>query len=189
MEGRIHLGQYLEWAVKMAACKEDKMLKTSKRQNQAFKSHKKRVFMLSLHLIQYPWTHLLMQSLITWSSWAFFLFFTSGNPIPHEPRWAEQCLWPGAYFTYLYREWQSPVSFMDWMTVLLEASGFHLTSFMCISVMGPQHSPYWLLMNPVFMAPKQNIFLLLLSQSCTCSVPYMCTTILNGSAWFTFLLE
>lgn len=109
MQGRSHLGQYLEWAVKMAAWKGKKMLKTLRRQNQAFRSHKKPVFMLSLYLLQYPWACLLMQSLITWSGRAFFLLLTSGYPVPHDPCWAEQCLWPGAYFTSLYHEWQSPV--------------------------------------------------------------------------------
>lgn len=140
MEGWSHLGQYLERAVEMAACKGKNMVKTSKRQNPAFKSHKNNVFMLSLYSIQYPWTHLPLQSLITWSNRAFFLLLTSGYPVWPWLSRAVPVTWGLLHF----------MSWMAWCSaVLLEASASHLASFMCISVMGPQHIPYWLFINPV----------------------------------------
>lgn len=158
----------------MAACKGKKMLKTLKRQNQAFKSYKKTLFMLPVYLIQHAQACLLMQSLITWSGGTLFPWDSL-----QRGRVAET---PGVP----YPSWVATLSLMtpvrqssacclgltspQWITndkvqscssptgsSTLPSHNLHVHL-----LQGPQRISYWLVplfINPVFMAPKQNIFL------------------------------
>lgn len=110
------------------------MLKTSKRQNKAFKSHKKRVFMLSLCLIH---GHTCCAVFNYMMKEGIFLLLRSIYPVPHEQRVVQSSACDLGL--------ASPPCVMNdrvqCSTVPLEASGFHLTSFMYISIRGPQHIP------------------------------------------------